>query len=230
MKQLITWIALTLFCQNCWGADESLAEVGIAATGEFKSRASILELLGETSAKGYEQILPVDQPIDWQVYVPPNYDPASAAGLLVYISPQDSGRIPRKWKTLMDESNLIWVAANHSGNKVNPARRIVYSLLAVSIIAREYRVDQSRIYVSGFSGGGRIASMVATQYPWLFKGAIYNCGVNFWEDISPKSVDLVKNNRFVFITVMVIPHMGHSNPTASNYAQAIAFLDNGLAN
>jgi len=67
---------------------------------------------------------------------------------------------------------------------------------------------------------------------------------------------LIKNNRFVFITgsedfnlrdtkrvfkryekaevrqlkLMVIPHMGHSNPTASNYAQAIAFLDNGLAN
>jgi predicted peptidase len=120
------------------------------------------------------------------------------------------------------------------------------------MIAREFRIAQQRIYVSGFSGGGRIASVVATNFPEVFKGAIYNCGVNFWDENTPESLKLIRNNRFVFITgskdfnlrdtkrvfkkyekagveqikLMVIPHMSHSNPGRSDYAQAIAFLDN----
>jgi hypothetical protein len=247
-------VAVAILCQNLWAKDEILTGDGAGARGEFKIQSSAVELLGEVAAQVYAPILPADESIEWQVFVSAEYDPAKPAGLLVYVSPQNSGRIPREWEDLMTESNLIWIAANQSGNKVDPRRRLVYSLLAVSVIAREYRLDQSRIYISGFSGGGRIASIVATSYPDLFDGAIYNCGVNFWDDMSPESLQTLKDNRFVFITgsedfnrrdtkrvfkryqkagirqlkLMVIPHMGHSNPGKKDYAQAISFLDNKL--
>jgi len=245
-------VVIALICQNLWATEAILTSDAGAATGELKIQSSVIELLGEATAKRYAPILPVDEQIEWQVYVPPGYDPAKPAGLLVYISPQDSGRIRRDWKSLMADSNLIWVAANQSGNEVSPRRRIVYSLLAVSVIAREYQIAQARIYVSGFSGGGRVASMVATRYPRLFKGAIYNCGVNFWDEMPAESLEILNDNRYVFITgdqdfnrldtkrvfkryqkagvrqlkLMVIPRMGHSNPGKKDYAQAIAFLDN----
>lgn len=253
IPQFLPLMMALLVCQCLWATDEGLT---ISATGqsrEFQIQASAIELLGETAAQRYAPIMPVDDPIEWEVYVPATYDPARPAGLLVYISPQASGRIRAQWKSLMADANLVWVAANQSGNRVSPRRRIAYALLAVAMIAREYKVAQERIYVSGFSGGGRIASMVATKFPGLFKGAIYNCGVNFWEESTPESLELIKNNRFVFITgskdfnlrdtrrvfkkyenadvqqikLMVIPLMGHSNPGKSDYAQAITFLDEG---
>ena len=96
-----------------------------------------------------------------------------------------------------------------------------------------------------------MASFVAIEYPRLFKGAIYNCGVNFWDDKSPVAIDAVRKNRYVFVTgskdfnlrdtktvfrkykkagveqikLMVIPFMSHSNPGKSDYGEAIAWLD-----
>ena len=252
VKQLLKLVLLTLLCQGLRAFDGGAASPKNQQLGAFKIQASASELLGTIAAMRYEPILSIDDLIEWEVYVPPDYDPDNPAGLLVYVSPQDSGEIPSHWKDLMADFNLIWVAANDSGNKVSPRQRIAYSLLAVAMIARDYRVAQERVYLSGFSGGGRIASMVATQFPGLFKGAIYNCGVNFWEEGTPESVDLIKGNRFVFVTgskdfnlrdtrrvykkyenagvhqikLMVIPSMGHQNPKKGDYAKAIAFLDN----
>lgn len=220
-------------------------------TGEFSSRATILELLGESSAQEYASILSINDPIEWQVFVPVSYDPEKPAGLLVYISPTDSGQIPDDWKHLMEQHNLIWIAADQSGNKKAVLDRITFALLATVLIDRTYRIDEKRRYVSGFSGGGRVASMVAVEYANLFKGAIYNCGVNFWGDNSAVPIDQLKKNRFVFITgakdfnktdtrrvydqyekagveqikLMVIPFMGHRNPGSSDYGKAIAWLD-----
>jgi predicted peptidase len=227
------------------------ADTATARTGEFSTRATVLELLGESIAQRYEPILPVDKPIDWQVYVPENYDPQKPVGLLVYISPSNSGRIPDDWKALMAQYNLIWIAADNSGNNRAVLHRITYALLANALIERDYRVDVNRRYLSGFSGGGRVASMVAVQYPDLFNGAIYNCGVNFWGDNTPDSIERVKRNRYVFITgakdfnksdtrrvfhqyenagleqikLMVIPFMGHRNPGSRDFGKAIAWLD-----
>jgi len=220
-------------------------------TGEFSSRATVLELLGESSAQGYESVVSIDNPIQWQVYVPESYDPQKPAGLLVYVSPTNSGQIPDDWKSLMEQHNLIWIAADQSGNKKAVLDRITFALLATVLIDRTYRIDEKRRYVSGFSGGGRVASMVVAEYPNLFKGAIYNCGVNFWSDNSAVPIDQLKQNRFVFITgakdfnktdtrrvydqyekagveqikLMVIPFMGHRNPGSRDYGKAIAWLD-----
>lgn len=249
-RQLLA-LMIMLMSQSLWASDKDLSSSRAGQTGKFTIQASAVELLGEPAAQSYAPIMPVDELIGWEVYVPANYNLGKPAGLLVYVSPHKSGRIPSQWETLMAESNLIWVAASQSGNEVKPRRRIAYALLATAMIAREYKVDSERIYVSGFSGGGRIASMLASKFPGLFSGAIYNCGVNFWDEITSESLELIKNNQFVFVTgsedfnlrdtkrvfkkyekagvqqikLMVIPHMGHSNPGRQEYAQAIAYLD-----
>ena len=221
------------------------------ALGEFSVSATLLELVGVESASRYEGVVEPDEAIEWQIYVPESYDPAEPAGLMVYISPMDTGRIPGAWKDVMAASNLIWIGANRSGNQVRVARRVSYAMVAPAVLARHYQVDSSRVYVSGFSGGGRVASMVAPEYPQVFKGAIFICGVNSWGNREPALLETVQANRYVFLTgrkdfnrretrtayrsyqragvegvlLMDISGMDHRNPPAAKLTEAIAFLD-----
>jgi len=170
---------------------------------------------------------------------------------MVYVSPSDSGRIPEGWKDVMDVNNMIWIAANRSGNRTRVARRVSYALFAPAVVARDYEINIARVFVSGFSGGGRVASMVAPEYPTVFKGAIFICGVNFWGNREPDQLGVVQANRYVFLTgredfnrdetrsayksykkagaenvlLMDIGGMDHRNPSAKRLAEAIAFLD-----
>jgi predicted peptidase len=219
--------------------------------GEFTASATLPELLGPESAQRFEGVVQPDEAIEWQVYVPESYDPEMPAGLMVYISPSDSGAIPGSWKDVMAAENLIWIGANDSGNRARVARRVTYAMVAPAVIARDYQVDSSRVYVSGFSGGGRVASMVAPEYPSVFKGAIFICGVNDWGNRKPADLETIQANRYVFLTgrkdfnrsetrsvhrsykragvdnvlLMDISGMDHRNPSAAKFAEAIAFLD-----
>jgi predicted esterase len=127
---------------------------------------------------------------------------------------------------------------------------MVMALMALKVLEPHLLVDSTRISVSGFSGGGRVASMLASQYPEVFTGAVYICGVNFWqEELDPRVEQLVKN-RFVFLTgsrdfnrdetqnvyrqylqagarhskLMIIPGMGHERPDEANMAEALEFI------
>ena len=220
-------------------------------TGQYKEDIKLSELFsGDTTAAFGDAVKP-DDIIHFDVYVPENYDPGQPAGLLVFVSPTMTGKIPKGWKPLMDQRNLIWVSVSKSGNRVPALRRIVEASISPAFIARNYNIDAKRIYVSGFSGGGKIASYVATLYADLFKGAIYICGVRPWENNPPALFDQIKENRFVFLTgsqdfnliqtrqnynlyqkagvdnikLMVIPNMAHALPDAEKYNEALAFLD-----
>jgi pimeloyl-ACP methyl ester carboxylesterase len=107
------------------------------------------------------------------------------------------------------------------------------------------------MFVTGFSGGGRVASVLATQYPEVFGGAIYICGVDYWKDEQTPSVERLLQNRFVFLTgskdfnrdetrnvyrrylkagaqnsmLMVLPGMSHEHPDAKAMTEALQFLD-----
>jgi hypothetical protein len=221
------------------------------ALGEFSVSATLPELVGADSASRFEGVVDPDDVIEWELFVPESYDPDVPAGLMVYVSPSDSGQIPEGWKDVMEANNLIWIGANRSGNRIRVARRVTYAMVAPAVVARAYQVESSRVYVSGFSGGGRVASMVAPEYPQVFKGAIFICGVNFWGNRKPSQLDAVQANRYVFLTgrkdfnrdetrsayrsykkagaenvlLMDISGMDHRNPSAERLADAIAFLD-----
>ena len=227
-----------------------IAEENEYRVGKFTVTETTHSLLGEESAQNYQTIVPDDQEITWRVVVPPSYNKIQPAGVLVYVSPTNSGKIPKGWADILAKRNLIWVSANQSGNKIDSHVRITYAALAVAAVAKRYRVDTKRVYVSGFSGGGKIASVTASEYPQLFKGGIYICGVLSYATKS-KNVELVKQNRHVFITgrkdfnyeptkrayrvykragidaseLLVIPKLKHENPDAEGLDQALGYFD-----
>jgi predicted esterase len=210
------------------------------------------QLLGGQQAARYGKILAPDQPVSWQVYSPPA-DPDKPPGVFVYVSPMVTGRIDSRWREVMDAQNLIYIAANDMGNEAPTIRRMVMANLAVKALAQRYVFDTGRIYVSGFSGGGKVASLLATQYPEVFSGAIYICGVYFWKEEQTPNVARVLENRFVFLTgskdfnrtqsrrvqkryieagaqhtrLIVVPGMAHKHPDAAYLTEALTFLDGG---
>ncbi len=220
-------------------------------SGEFQASFTVTELLGARSAQYYASIIPTDELIEWEIYVPEGYQHERPAGVLVYISPSQKGSIPKQWKSLMDAHNLIWIGANRSGNRVLVPRRMAYALTAPAVIGKNYKVDVDRVYLTGFSGGGKVASLVSAQYPQIFKGAIFNCGASFWGAETPERLEQIMINRYVFITgtydhaleptkkvfrayeragdehskLMVIRNMSHSNPKSKHFEKAIEFLD-----
>ncbi len=219
-------------------------------TGAFTASYTTKALLGEAASR-IESLISLDELITWEIYVPPGYRPDSPAGLLVYVSPSPSGALPRGWSRIMDEHNLIWISANESGNRALVPRRVLLSILAISAAQQTYAVDAERVYISGFSGGGKVASMVATDYAETFKGGIFICGVEFWQGERPRYFDYIKSNHYVFLTgdhdqaleptkrvfrayrkagiestnLIVIRNMGHSTPKNHDLAKAIVFLD-----
>jgi predicted peptidase len=223
--------------------------------GEARLSTTASELLGDDSTGFFGKALDPEEVIEWELYIPGNYDPDTPAGLLVFISPTDSGRMPGRYRSILDDHNLIWIGANHSGNRVRVARRVSLALLATALADSHYRIDPSRVYVSGFSGGGRAASAIAPEYAQIFKGAIYICGVNSWKGRKPKRLDLVRDNRYVFLTgskdfnraetrsahrayrradvedvlLLDITGLDHRMPQPQDFATAISFLDSGAS-
>ena len=220
-----------------------------AAGGDQQITTTTSELLGEEQAHQYRKILSPDKTISWEVYLPRN-DSNELPGVLVYISPRASGEIDPRWREVMDQQNLIYIGANESGNRKYTNRRMVLATLAVKALAQQYSFDTAKINVSGFSGGGRVASLVASQYPEVFTGALYICGVNFWKKSQTPRVERVIQNRFVFLTgtqdfnlretrnihqryleagaqnskLMVVQGMAHVHPDADSLTEALEYL------
>ena len=219
--------------------------------GRFEVSYSPAQLLDRSTLDSVSKIITADEEITWKMYVPETYDPNHPAGLLVYVSPTPKGSIPRKWRPVVKEENLVWISANRSGNNIHTSRRMLYAVLGPRVAARKYQIDSDRIYLSGFSGGGKVASMVAIDFAALFKGAIYICGTVHWTNHPPKLFEQIKTNRYVFLSgdedfnralthsiyrkyqeaglrnikLMIIPGMQHSTPDSRDFRKAINYLD-----
>ena len=229
-------------------AGGAIAETGLK-THDLQIQTTPSQLLGEQQAARYKKILEPDEPISYEVYLPDN-DSTEKPGVFVYVSPMKTGRIDSRWREVMDQQNLIYIAANKSGNKILTIRRMVMATLALRALGQDHEFDTDHISISGFSGGGRIASRLATQYPEVFTGALYICGVDFWKKDQTPRVDRLIQNRFVFLTgtrdfnrtetrqirkryikagvqhtkLIEVPGMGHKHPDATYLTEALQFL------
>jgi predicted esterase len=149
------------------------------------------------------------------IYVPNDDQPL---GLFVWTSPSKRGTPPKDWLPMLAPHHLIWISADNAGNDRPIAARIGLALDAVYNVKKQLKIDETRVYVSGMSGGGKMASLIGVAYPDVFTGAIPICGPLYFRNIAlagdPKKawpagfarppLDLFdrarKNNRYVLIT------------------------------
>lgn len=228
---------------------ESSGQDELASTN-FQIEKTLNQLLGEQDASLYEKVLSPEKPISWEVYMP-NNDSTQLPGVFVYVSPHNSGGIDARWRSVMDQQNLIYIAADDSGNRIPVNRRMVLANMAILALAQRQTFDTGRIIAAGFSGGGRVASVLASQYPETFSGFLYICGVDFWKKNQAPKIDRLIQNRFVFLTgsgdfnrsetsriyrryikagakhskLMVIPGMSHELPDGRALTEALDYLN-----
>ncbi|MEM7432971.1 MAG: PHB depolymerase family esterase [Pseudomonadota bacterium] len=222
-----------------------------APTGRYQIERTIADILDEETLDLVGEMATLDDKVTWSVHVPDTYDPRKPAGLLVYVSPTNRGWMPRGWSDVVDEENLIWIAANGAGNKVPVARRVILAAVAPSLIAESHTLNPNRVYLAGFSGGGKVSGMIAPDFPNLFRGAIYIGGAAFWAHDEHPCLQNIRRNRYVFIAgsadfnlgltkriyhrylgagvenskLMVIRGMDHDTPNATDIRRAIRYLD-----
>jgi len=120
----------------------------------------------------------------FRVLVPRVYSTNSSWGLLVWISPSDEPAIPSDWEAVLEGQRLLFVSARGSGNQRHPLDRFRLALDGTCNMCRQYKVDRRRIYIGGFSGGARMASMLGVAYADIFTGALCVCGVNFYQAVA----------------------------------------------
>lgn len=175
-----------------WGEDAP-------RTGYFKTSITPLELLGEEGAKTISSILPPDEPLTWQLSVPRNYDPDKPAGVIVFIGWAEWGGGKKTWTPVLEDRNLIWIGLIGGGDKKPINERMLKAILAQAVLEKSYKIDPDRYYLFGYSGGAHIAAMLATSKPELFKGALYYSAALSWGQNEPPKIDLVRQNRYMFM-------------------------------
>ena len=148
----------------------------------------------------FENFFEPDEELVYQIHTPANIDSARPPGVLIYISPKPGSRMPQDWAEVLDRHNLIWVGAENSGNEIHIARRVGLALLATVMATRLETIDTSRMVLAGFSGGGRVASMMMPVYPELFAGAIFICGANPLFNAEQSTIDALQQLPMVFLT------------------------------
>lgn len=145
------------------------------------------KMVGERFLNGGTSNIPgTDRVLDNETLLarlPRDYDPRHPAGLIVWIDPGNKGQPPEPYWTVADELNLILIGAADSGNNRLVSNREQLALDAVATASRRYHVDPSRVYVTGLSGGGRVATMMAVCFPDVFTGCLPLSGLACYENV-----------------------------------------------
>jgi len=148
----------------------------------------------------------VDQPMPdydlaketFSVYVPPAYDGSEAYGLFVFVSPSESGRVMGRWEEVLAKRKLVWIGADGAGNFAQLWRRMGLVLDAAHNMSKRYKIDENRVYLGGFSGGGRTSSRMGVVWADVFDGAMPMGGCDFYKTVTlPSSPELQWRGKYL---------------------------------
>jgi hypothetical protein len=117
------------------------------------------------------------------VRLPAGYDARRPAGLLVWVSPSESGWPPTGFDAVADELGLILAGCDRSGNEREVADRLQLAIDAMALVMERWHVDGRRVYVAGMSGGGKVATMLLGCCPELFAGCVPIVGTGWWRAV-----------------------------------------------
>lgn len=109
----------------------------------------------------------------FDVFVPEDYTGAEPYGLIVWINPGPGGAPRGDWLDVLRKHKLIWIGSAHSENHRTRWVRLGLAIDAADYMPKVYKIDPYRIYVSGASGGGKVASILGVAFPEVFTGGAF---------------------------------------------------------
>lgn len=121
----------------------------------------------------------------YALYLPAAYTPNRAWPMLYALDPGARGAVPvARLKSAAEKYGVIVAGSNNSRNG-NLARSIAAIEAMYGDTHQRFRVDDERLYATGFSGGARLALFWAGQ--GRLKGVVA-CGAGFLGSETPKQV------------------------------------------
>ncbi len=118
--------------------------------------------------------------------IPSVYDGSRPYGLIVFMHSTDHFTIPDDWKDILAQRHFLYIAPQQAGNRQSPERRLALAIAAAQRMLELANIDAARVFITGLSGGGRIASISAFYHPELFRGCFPICGAEFIEPVKRK--------------------------------------------
>lgn len=170
----------------------------------------------------------------FDILLPKNFRKDDPHGMFIWISASDKPSIPAEWEPVLAEKKLIFIGAHKSGNPRSVFDRMRLAIDANYNIRKLATIDPARVYLSGFSGGARVASMLGVCYADLFPGTICCMGVNFYTDcITPDGkqtfrIGYLPHDEFVAIAKAQCCYVLVTGEKDFNLANTQAVYENGF--
>jgi predicted esterase len=120
----------------------------------------------------------------FEILLPKSYKNSETYGLFIWISPGGKPALPPEWDKVLGEKKLIFIGAQNSGNNREVFDRMRLAVDANHNVRQLYDIDAKRVYVSGHSGGSRVASMLGVAYADMFSGAACFMGANYFRNLT----------------------------------------------
>jgi len=189
----------------------------------------------------------------YELFLPPRKDPKQPVGVVVFVSAGNDAGGWKAFEPACHELGLAYLAVKNAGNSVPPPRRCRIVLDCLDDLRRQVPVDPDRTYISGFSGGGRIACGIAFALPehlggmlplcaagdlraepWLRHRAIDRLSAALVTGPSDFNRGEVERWKAPFWTgigmrtkVWVQPNLGHAIPSPPTLTEAVKWLEAG---
>jgi predicted esterase len=120
----------------------------------------------------------------YALYLPSNYVSNRKWPILYAFDPAARGRIPvERFKEAAEKFGWIIVGSNNSRNANTQSSIDAWNAITIDTTQR-FSINDARVYAAGFSGGARMAIMLATQCKNCLAGVIAG-GAGFPEGIEP---------------------------------------------
>ncbi len=184
-----------------------------------------------------------DSTHQYAFYLPAAYTDTAFYPLIIFFDPAARGDLPlNKYKSLADEMGLIMAGSFNSKN-FDPQSSETAFVAIYNDIVNNYPVRAGAVWLSGFSGGARIASALSFVYKEI--NAVIACGAGFANDaaVDPSLLkpyaaivgnqdmnysELLDNNHFLdknkANNIMIVFDGGHVWPETDHMGLAIEWL------
>ncbi|MBL8796860.1 MAG: hypothetical protein JNM56_23365 [Planctomycetia bacterium] len=108
----------------------------------------------------------------FELYVPPELDPAQLAPAILFLSPDSRPQGWDSWQKLCQYHKCIFIGVANPGENLEPWQRTRAALDAFDEVRRSHALDPERTYIVGLGTGAQAASRIAYALPEFFGGLV----------------------------------------------------------
>ncbi len=208
LRQRVPAILITLCCAafaSPLQAEDKNADKRGAFTATFTHRApasDLKELAKDFGLGSFRKLEDYElSKRTFELYVPKNYQPHQAFGLLVFLTPNDKAKLPRgDWGKVMEDRRLIYVGVPDLTEKTPAHVRLGLALDAIHNAKRRYAIDDDRLYVFGHSSAAEVAGALWVTMPDVVDVAVFLNG-SFTPPTRGRTVSVLRQSGHVVFVV-----------------------------